>query len=140
MNHRNLLFLVGLMVISFTSCKAPSDQSSSAENILPEAFDYALVIHGGAGNMNFQNLPEENQNIFNQALDSALQLGLDVLKEGGASIDAVETVIRYMEDNPLFNAGRGAVFTSEGPASPTRLRSPRPSAPSATNTILSNDP
>jgi len=64
--------------------------------------------------MNFESFPEEAQNRYTSALDSALQLGLNVLKEGGASIDAVETVIRYMEDNPMFNAGKGAVFTHEG--------------------------
>jgi len=114
MNYRNLFFILGFLAISFTACKAPADHTSSSEINPPEAFEYALVLHGGAGNMNFQNLPEERQNIYKHALDSALQLGLDVLKEGGTSIDAVEVVIRYMEDNSLFNAGRGAVFTSEG--------------------------
>ncbi len=64
--------------------------------------------------MNFQSVPEPYQEMFKHALDSALQLGLDVLKGDGASIDAVEVVIRCMEDNPLFNAGKGSVFTSEG--------------------------
>ena len=114
MNYRNLFLIFGLLAIFITACKTPADHTSGSEALAPEAYDYALVIHGGAGNMNFQNLPEENQNIFKSALDSALQLGLDVLKEGGKSLDAVEVVIRYMEDNPLFNAGRGAVFTSEG--------------------------
>lgn len=114
MNYRKLIFLLGLIVLSLNACKAPADQASSGESPAPEAYDYALVIHGGAGNMNFQNLPEEYQNIFKQALDSALQMGMNVLEKGGKSIDAVEVVIRYMEDNPLFNAGRGAVFTSEG--------------------------
>ncbi|MEN8230584.1 MAG: isoaspartyl peptidase/L-asparaginase [Bacteroidota bacterium] len=83
-------------------------------NPQPEAYDYALVLHGGAGSMNFDNLSEHWQQKYKNSLDSALQLGLDLLKEGGASIDAVELVIRCMEDNPLFNAGKGAVFTSEG--------------------------
>jgi beta-aspartyl-peptidase (threonine type) len=48
------------------------------------------------------------------ALDSALQKGYAILEAGGAALDAVETVVRYMEDNPLFNAGKGAVFTNEG--------------------------
>lgn len=64
--------------------------------------------------MNFQSVPEEYQQKYKHALDSALQLGMDVLKEDGSSMDAVEVVIRCMEDNPLFNAGKGAVFTSEG--------------------------
>jgi beta-aspartyl-peptidase (threonine type) len=114
MNYRNLLTILGFLAIFFTACKAPANHNSSSKTTTPKAFEYALVIHGGAGNMNFQNLPEERQDIYKQALDSALQLGLNVLKEGGTSMDAVEVVIRYMEDNPLFNAGRGAVFTSEG--------------------------
>ncbi len=80
----------------------------------PVPYAYALVLHGGAGSMNFENLPQPEQEAYKAALDSALILGLDLLKEGSAAIDAVEIVIRYMEDNPLFNAGRGAVFTAEG--------------------------
>jgi beta-aspartyl-peptidase (threonine type) len=114
MTHRFLFFILGLLALLLTACKAPAENTSSKNAEATEPFEYALVIHGGAGNMNFQNLPEARQEIYHKALDSALQLGLDVLKEGGASIDAVEKVIRYMEDNPLFNAGRGAVFTSEG--------------------------
>jgi beta-aspartyl-peptidase (threonine type) len=64
--------------------------------------------------MNFQSVPEEHQVMFKHALDSALQLGLDILEEGGSSLDAVEVVIICLEDHPLFNAGKGAVFTSEG--------------------------
>lgn len=80
----------------------------------PAGYEYALVLHGGAGSMNFVNLPEPARYKYESALDTALQIGLDLLKNGGKSIDAVEAVIRYMEDNPLFNAGRGAVFNSEG--------------------------
>lgn len=64
--------------------------------------------------MNFENLPEPSQKAYLASLDSALILGLDILDGGGAAIDAVEAVIRYMEDNPLYNAGRGAVFTAAG--------------------------
>ena len=113
MNCRNLFFILSLLAIVFNACKAPADQTVGITSD-PEPYEYALVLHGGAGNMNFQSVPEPYQDIFKHALDSALQLGLDVLKEGGKSIDAVEVVIRCMEDNPLFNAGKGAVFTSEG--------------------------
>jgi len=113
MKHLNVYFLIFLFPVLFFSCNVPSNQSEEAEAV-PEPFEYALVLHGGAGNMNFQSMPEPYQELFKHALDSALQLGLDVLKEGGASIDAVEVVINCMEDNPLFNAGKGAVFTSEG--------------------------
>ncbi|MCK4879505.1 MAG: isoaspartyl peptidase/L-asparaginase [Bacteroidales bacterium] len=113
MTHRPLPSIIALLVILVSACNAPAD-SSSSEKSSPEPYEYALVLHGGAGNMNFQSVPEELQNRYKHVLDSALQLGLDVLKEDGTSIDAVEVVIRCMEDNPLFNAGKGAVFTSEG--------------------------
>jgi len=101
-----------LILFMLSSCKqqAPSSEKSADA----EALDYALVLHGGAGYMNFQNLPEDRQKLFKQALDSALVRGLDLLDGGGTSLDAVESVIRYLEDHPLFNAGRGAVFTAEG--------------------------
>ena len=113
MKPRIFLSILIFFSILISSCKAPADQTVAPASD-PEAFEYALVLHGGAGNMNFQSVPEPYQEIFKHALDSALQLGLDVLKDGGKSIDAVEVVIRCMEDNPLFNAGKGAVFTSEG--------------------------
>lgn len=64
--------------------------------------------------MNFENLPKDSRFAYEASLDTALQIGLDILEKGGKAIDAVEGVIRYLEDNPLYNAGRGAVFTSEG--------------------------
>ena len=113
MSHRSFLSTLALLFLLLYSCKAPADQAQ-VSSPGPEPYEYALVLHGGAGNMNFESVPEPYQERFKHALDSALQLGLDVLKEGGTSIDAVEVVIRCMEDNPLFNAGKGAVFTSEG--------------------------
>ena len=113
MKHQKILSALALLLLVLYSCKAPSDQTAGVSPD-PEPFGYALVLHGGAGNMNFENVPEAYQERFRHALDSALQLGLDVLKEGGKSIDAVEVVIRCLEDNPLFNAGKGAVFTNEG--------------------------
>lgn len=113
MSYRSFVSTLALLPLLLYSCKAPADQAQVGSPD-PEPYEYALVLHGGAGYMNFESVPEPYQEIFKHALDSALQLGLDVLKEGGESIDAVEVVIRCMEDNPLFNAGKGAVFTSEG--------------------------
>lgn len=77
-----------------------------------DAQNYCLVIHGGAGNITRQNTPDELK--YRNALDSALIIGERILKNGGSSLDAVEQVVRYLEDCPLFNAGRGAVLTEEG--------------------------
>jgi len=75
---------------------------------------YAIVIHGGAGTILKKNMTPEKEAAYIDAMDKALSIGEDVLKNGGESIDAVEKVIRFMEDSPLFNAGKGAVFTHEG--------------------------
>ncbi len=73
-----------------------------------------LVIHGGAGTITRQNMTPEKEKAYQAALQQALQAGYDVLKKGGASLDAVEAAIHVMEASPLFNAGKGAVFTNEG--------------------------
>lgn len=76
--------------------------------------DYVLVIHGGAGTILKSQMTPDREKAYKMALDSALALGEAILQKGGSALDAVEAAVRYMEDNPLFNAGRGAVFTSEG--------------------------
>lgn len=74
--------------------------------------NYTILVHGGAGYMTPENLKNSEQ--YYNALDSSLMLGENVLKNGGSALDAVEQVIRFLEDCPLFNAGKGAVFTAEG--------------------------
>jgi len=74
--------------------------------------DWAIVLHGGAGTMP-KDQPQETIQAYRAALNDALQRGRNILVEGGSSLDAVENVIRTLEDHPLFNAGRGAVFTHD---------------------------
>jgi len=76
--------------------------------------NYALVIHGGAGNITKANLPAEIAAQFESKLNEVLLHGDSILKAGGTSLDAVESCVRLMEDCPLFNAGKGAVFNAEG--------------------------
>jgi beta-aspartyl-peptidase (threonine type) len=73
-----------------------------------------LVIHGGAGTITRASMSPELEKQYRAGLEDALRKGHAVLAGGGTSIDAVEAAIRTMEDNPLFNAGKGAVFTHEG--------------------------
>jgi beta-aspartyl-peptidase (threonine type) len=75
---------------------------------------FVLVIHGGAGTILQSEMSAEKESAYKNALAIALQSGYDVLQKGGDASDAVETAIRTMEDSPLFNAGKGSVFTSEG--------------------------
>ncbi|HMI04336.1 MAG TPA: isoaspartyl peptidase/L-asparaginase [Pedobacter sp.] len=75
---------------------------------------YVLVIHGGAGTILKKNMTAEKEAAYRKVLTQALQAGYAVIKDGKKSLDAVETAIRVMEDSPLFNAGKGSVFTNEG--------------------------
>jgi L-asparaginase / beta-aspartyl-peptidase len=76
--------------------------------------DYVIVIHGGAGVITRQNLTPEKEKAHREKLDEALSVGEKILKEGGKGIDAVIKVIQVLEESPLFNAGKGAVFNHDG--------------------------
>jgi len=79
----------------------------------PKARKFTIVIHGGAGDFP-KDSPEELKQQYINSLTEALTIGKNILSNGGTSIDAVEKVINYLENNILFNSGKGAVFTSEG--------------------------
>lgn len=79
-----------------------------------EAPRWSLAIHGGAGTMSPDRMTPEKRAEFEAALQASLDAGKKVLAEGGSAMDAVKAAIIPLEDNPLFNAGRGAVFTWEG--------------------------
>jgi beta-aspartyl-peptidase (threonine type) len=75
---------------------------------------FMFVIHGGAGAIERSKMTPELERQYREKLTEALQAGYRVLSGGGSGLDAVEAAIRIMEDSPLFNAGKGAVFTSAG--------------------------
>jgi beta-aspartyl-peptidase (threonine type) len=79
-----------------------------------QSVQYAMVIHGGAGVMDQKSMTPEIQAEYTKVLTRVLQVGDSVLSHGGTSMDAVEKAIIIMEDSPLFNAGKGAVFTHDG--------------------------
>lgn len=96
-----LLILIFLLLLpAAINCQQPNGK-------------YTIVIHGGAGSMD-PNMDEASKQEYLKSLTSALNIGKEILEKGGKSLDAVEQVIRYLEDDSLFNAGRGAVFTAEG--------------------------
>ena len=86
------------------------DPTTAAE---PPKVDYALALHGGAGD-DAAKLSAEERSGREATLRKGLEIGLEILKDGGSSLDAVEQVIRHLEDDPHFNAGRGAVFNADG--------------------------
>lgn len=76
--------------------------------------NYAIVIHGGAGYMSRTSLSPAQDSAFRDGLKKALMIGDSMLVSGSQAIDVVTSVIKILEDNPLFNAGKGSVFTHEG--------------------------
>jgi len=78
------------------------------------AHPIAIVIHGGAGRMDKAKLTPARQKEYHATLKASLRAGHAILKKGGSSLDAVQAAIMVMEDSPLFNAGKGSVFTSAG--------------------------
>ena len=106
-----LLIFVAFLVAAFVlySIKVDKESVPSAEKQ-----QWAIVIHGGAGGISRESITSELDKEYRASLLAALDAGRKVLSEGGSALDAVEQTIRTMEDNPLFNSGKGAVFTHEG--------------------------
>jgi L-asparaginase / beta-aspartyl-peptidase len=97
------LFILFSILISLTASAQMKDTAK-----------YVLVIHGGAGTILKKNMTPEKEQAYKAGLQKALDAGNAILAKGGSALDAVEAAVRIMEDNPLFNAGKGAVFTNEG--------------------------
>ena len=75
---------------------------------------WAIVVHGGAGVIERSRLKPEQEQAYRAALTHVTQVGAEVLDRGGSALDAIEAAICLMEDDPLFNAGRGAAFSADG--------------------------
>lgn len=80
----------------------------------PQAHHWAIVVHGGAGDIVRARLGPDGDKAYRASLTRVVQAGAAVLDRGGSSLDAVEAAIRVMEDDPLFNSARGAVFAADG--------------------------
>ena len=74
---------------------------------------FSIAIHGGAGTIVKEDMTNELEEAYREALQDALNAGYAVLEEGGCALNAVKAAIVMMEDNALFNAGKGAVFTKK---------------------------
>ena len=108
-----IFFIAALMLLTMfvSSCKSEQgEQTQPSEISKPE---YVLVIHGGAGTMSRERMTEERDKEYRDKLNEALEAGEEILKNGGTSLEAVKAAIIIMEDSPLFNAGKGAVFTNK---------------------------
>ncbi|MGE5420176.1 MAG: isoaspartyl peptidase/L-asparaginase family protein [Chloroflexota bacterium] len=107
--------LVLIAFITVTGCTGNNNPPADETSSLPEKKqEWAIVIHGGAGNVTRERITPELEKKFRDALSEALNTGIEILKAGGTALEAVEKTINVMENNPLFNAGKGAVFTHDG--------------------------
>lgn len=104
---KTLSFIASIALI-FTQCKTPKKNTSSTENPTNK---FAIVIHGGAGTILKKNMSPALESAYKAKLTEAAQTGYEILKNGGSSTEAVERSIHILENSPLFNAGKGAVFT-----------------------------
>ena len=109
---KNFLFIILIVCISF-SCNSNKDSSSAENTLLEKQNEFAIIIHGGAGTILKGNLSKEKEKAYRNKLEEAIRIGYAILKEGGTSQEAVIKTIQVMEESPLFNAGKGAVFTHE---------------------------
>ena len=75
---------------------------------------YAIAIHGGAGTILRSIMTPDKEKAYKKALEDSILAGENILKKGGSALNAVEAAIISLENNPLFNAGKGAVFTNDG--------------------------
>ncbi|MEM6828410.1 MAG: isoaspartyl peptidase/L-asparaginase [Pseudomonadota bacterium] len=102
--------LSAVLALAFTVASQPALAQAASD----EAPRWSIAIHGGAGTMARDKMTPEKEAEYEAALQKALDAGAKILAEGDSAMEAVQAAIIPMEDSPLFNAGRGAVFTWEG--------------------------
>lgn len=109
-----ILILTGFLFVGCNNATktGSEDLAANAETKSPEE-SFGIVIHGGAGTILKKNMSDSLENAYKEKLEEAIKSGHAILKNGGTSMDAVTATINIMEDSPLFNAGKGAVFTHD---------------------------
>ncbi len=106
-----------LLLLFWFSCSTPVSEKANSKAVAaktPEKAAYAIAIHGGAGTILKKNMTPEKEAAYQTKMNEALDAGENILKNGGTAMDAVVATIKILEDSPLFNAGKGAVFTNAG--------------------------
>ena len=109
---KSLSFIVGVLLLSF-GCHREASSNEALEKTIQKENKFAIIIHGGAGTILKENMSEENEIAYKLKLEEAIKVGHTILKTGGTSQEAVMRTIQVMEESPLFNAGKGAVFTHD---------------------------
>ena len=111
-NVLSLLLIVAFFLLPITAQKRGAVEIKQLQS--PQNPRLGFVIHGGAGVIRRGSLSSEKEAEYRKKLEEAVTSGYKALQEGRSGLDAVEIAIRILEDSPLFNAGKGAVFTADG--------------------------
>ncbi|MBI9036282.1 MAG: isoaspartyl peptidase/L-asparaginase [Bacteroidales bacterium] len=90
------------------------NQYIAIDSVIAKEWNYGIVIHGGAGNFTKESFSPEQEAQYLAKLTEAVHLGISKLNQGDSAVHVVVTIIKLLEDSPLFNAGKGAVFTHDG--------------------------
>ena len=111
-----VLFSAGALAAAQEQSGSPKAVSKGETNDQPnmEIRKVGLVVHGGAGTISRSEMTPQREREYRAGLERAMTAGYEILKRGGSSLDAAEAAVRVLEDDPHFNAGKGAVFTSIG--------------------------
>ena len=107
---KKVLIIASVLLICL-GCK--TEETSIKKEVTKRVNDFAIIIHGGAGTILKKNMSDEKETAYKTKLGEAIKVGHTILKNGGTSQEAVMKTIQIMEESPLFNAGKGAVFTHE---------------------------
>lgn len=108
------IFAILLLVGCKNDKTSLSEPTIISDNSIEREENFGIVIHGGAGTILKENMSDSLESAYKAKLEEAISTGHEILKNGGTSLDAVTRTINILEDSPLFNAGKGAVFTHEG--------------------------
>ncbi|GGW98657.1 isoaspartyl peptidase/L-asparaginase family protein [Salegentibacter mishustinae] len=111
-----LLFSLSIFLACNTSAEkeTQTNQIAETEKAQDSVENFGIVIHGGAGTILKENMSDSLEQAYKAKLEEAIRTGHEILANGGTAIEAVQRTINIMENSPLFNAGKGAVFTNEG--------------------------
>lgn len=113
------IFLL-LSIFSIIGCNSGVDERTVEETdqtpaeVKDTVPNFGIVIHGGAGTILKENMNDSLEAAYKAKLEEAIRTGHEILANGGTAIEAVQRTINVMENSPLFNAAKGAVFTAEG--------------------------
>lgn len=111
------IFLLFATIGLIFSCNSPKNESATAAKTqnsdTSSTPNFGIVIHGGAGTILKENMTDSLETAYREKLKEAIMVGHAILDNGGTAMEAVTKTINVMEDSPLFNAGKGAVFTNQ---------------------------